>query len=184
MENNATKQNKINIINVFAKYMIMSFSCFAYIVKVLFSIYIHIYIYSNLLVQFCFFSFGSCCFRYFSVWLPFSSLSCVSLLFSLSPSLSMCCCLPYFLTLLFLSYFLPFPLCCCFFRCRSTFLWFFLSFFCVLSLASSLDRSFSSSYSLLVLTSYLQHNHPHPPRCSFRIAFSLVFCDFLQCNCS
>lgn len=33
------QQNKINIINVFAKYMIMSFSCFAY--KVLFSIYIY-----------------------------------------------------------------------------------------------------------------------------------------------
>lgn len=141
------------------------------------SVYIYLY------TQICWFSFVS--------WVRFLLLSVLlGLVAFLKPELCFSSVLPlplslslyvfsYFLTLFFFHTFFA-PLLFLLGFC-STFLW-FLSFFCVLSLASSLDRSFSfsSSYSLLVLTSYLP---PPPPRCSFRIAFSLVFCDFLQCNC-
>lgn len=116
---------------------------------------------------------------WFSVWLVFSSLSCV-LLCSLSFSLCVPISLTSFLNFsIFLSYTLSFPL----FRYCSTFLsssfgspWISFAFFQPLVRLISFS---SSSHSLLVLTSLL----PPPPRCSFRIAFSLVFCDFLQCNC-
>lgn len=164
------QQNKINIINVFAKYMIMSFSCFAY--KVLFSIYIYT---QKSVGSVPFLEFGSCCFRFGSrfgwfsqAWVVFSCVPSLSRYVLLSPLL------PYFLSLFFyFSFLLSFPL-CCFFRYCSTFLWSsfgssWLSFAFVRLISLS-----SSSHSLLVLTSYL----PPPPRCSFRIAFSLVFCDF------
>lgn len=146
------QQNKINIINVFAKYMIMSFSCFAY--KVLFSIYIYtqksvgsVRFYVSW-VRFLLLS------VWFSVWLVFSSLSCVllcSLSFSLYVAISLTTLLPFSIFLFFFPAFFPSLL---FFQIllnfSLVFFWFFLAFFCVRSLDLSLFFfSFSFGFDFL-----------------------------------